>query len=151
MAQSTESAASGGRHWPTPPLVAAPADAAVLRDVARRCSPATYDAACRFRRTGDTTLLPGLIPGLIERYVEPDLRARLKDPPHELRLREDLGLDSLTLIEFVMFAEEVLQVSIDNAELAQLRTVGDIRRFIEDRLLGLSLPPTAKLLLADSS
>ncbi len=150
MAQPTDTAATAGRSWPTPPLFTTPSDAAVLRDVARRCSPATYEAACRFRRTGDATLLPALIPGLIERYVDPDLRARLKDPVAELRLREDLGLDSLTLIEFVMFAEAVLQIAIDNGELAQLSTLGDIQRFTEARLVGLAPPPRTPLLLADS-
>jgi len=151
MAQPTDSAVTVDRSWPTSPQFTPPPEAAVLRDVARRCSPATYEAACRFRRTGDVTLLPVLIPGLIERYVEPELRARLKDPPHELRLREDLGLDSLTLIEFVMFAEDALQVTIDNDELTRLRTLGDLHRFIAARLLGLVLPPPSTLLPADSS
>jgi 3-hydroxyacyl-[acyl-carrier-protein] dehydratase len=151
MAQPTDSAVTVGRSWPTPPVCVTPPEAAVLRDVARRCSPATYDAACRFRRTGDVALLPVLIPGLIERYVEPGLRARLKDPPHELRLSEDLGIDSLTLLEFAMFAEDVLGMAINNDELDHLRTLGDMQRFAEARLVGLSVSPAAQVLLADSS
>ncbi len=126
-------------------------DDAALGALLKRCSPATREAVRQLRRTGDVGLLAAIVPGLIERYVEPELRPRLSDPAHELRLHEDLGLDSLTLIEFVMFAEDVLQVSIDNDELSHVRTLGDIRRFIECRLLGLSLPPAARLLLADSS
>jgi acyl carrier protein len=150
MAPTTDTPATTGRSWPTPPLFTTPSEAAVLRDVARRCSPATYELACRFRRTGDVALLPALIPGLIERYVDPELRARLKDPAAELRLREDLGLDSLTLIEFTMFAEDVLQIAIDNTELNQLATLGDIQRYTEARLVGLTLAPSSNLLIAGS-
>lgn len=135
---------------PDNPEPSAAGNDAAFNAVLRRCSPGTGEAVRQLRRTGNVELLSAIVPGLIERYVEPELRARLRDPDDSLRLNEDLGLDSLTLIEFVMFAEDVLQVSIDNAELAQLRTLGDIRRFIECRLLGLALPPTANLLPADS-
>jgi len=140
MAQSSDNAATAGPLWPNAPWFTAPADAVVLRDVARRCSPATHETAGRFRRTGDLSLLPVLLAGLIERYVEPARRGRLGDPADTLRLGEDLGLDSLTQMEFAMFAEDVLGVPINNDELAQLRTLGDIRRFVEARRIGLPRP-----------
>jgi acyl carrier protein len=122
---------------------------AFLRETLKRCSSSTYEAACQFRKTGSMEHLPAIVVGVIERYVEPDLRAKLKEPDDDLRLREDLGIDSLTMMEIVMLAEDVLQISI-NEEPCRLRTLGDIRRFIECRLLGLSPPPTAPLLLGNS-
>jgi len=56
-----------------------PEDDANLREALKRCSAATYEAAAQFRKTGNTEHLPAIVLGIIERYVEPDLRAKLKD------------------------------------------------------------------------
>ena len=56
-----------------------PEDDANLREALKRCSAATYEAAAQFRKTGNTEHLPAIVLGIIERYVEPDLRAKL-DP-----------------------------------------------------------------------
>ncbi|MES2692677.1 MAG: phosphopantetheine-binding protein [Verrucomicrobiota bacterium] len=101
-----------------------------LREALKRCSPATYYAACKFRQSGDTTQIPAIVLGVIERYVERELRAKLQTNPEPLRLREDLALDSLTMMEVVMLAEEVLKVSISNEELTALRTIGDVQHFM---------------------
>lgn len=42
----------------------------------------------------------------------------------EARFNEDLGADSLDLVEFVMALEETFDVSIDEAELEGVDTVG---------------------------
>ncbi len=115
-------------------------DEAHLREALKRCSAGTFEAACQFRRTGRFDHLPKIVLGLIERFVEPDLRPKLKHPNDELCLTEDLGLDSLTMMEIVILTEEVLQVSINNDELRRLRTLGDVRQFIAGKLGGLPQP-----------
>jgi 3-hydroxyacyl-[acyl-carrier-protein] dehydratase len=110
------------------------ADDAYLRDALKRCSPATREAACEFRRTGSAKHLPAIIHGLIEHFVEPEARAKLGGGGEELRLAEDLAIDSLTMLEIVFLAEDVLQISIDNEEVRPFRTVGDINRFIAAKL-----------------
>lgn len=94
----------------------------------KRCSPATYEAARDFRRTGNAALLPVLVHGIIEHYVERELRAKLASADDTLRLAEDLRLDSLTRMEIVLLAEEVLPISIDNEDMYQLRTLGDVKQ-----------------------
>jgi acyl carrier protein len=74
---------------------------------------------------------------VIERYVERDLRKKLRNASSDLRLAEDLGLDSLSMMEIVILAEDVLRITIDNDELRPLRTIGDIVGFVERKL---SLP-----------
>ncbi len=101
-----------------------------LREALKRCSPATFDAACQFRRTGQARYLTTVIVGVIERYVEREFRAKLQEPDDRLQLVEDLGIDSLTMMEIVLLAEDVLQISVSNEELTQLRTLGDVRQFI---------------------
>lgn len=114
-----------------------------LREALKRCSPATYYAACKFRQTRDATQIPAIVLGVIERFVERDLRPRLQHDPEPLRLREDLGLDSLTMMEVVMLAEEVLQFSISNEELTRLQTLGDVQRWIAAKLRETPPPATA--------
>lgn len=123
-----------------------PEDEATLREALKRCSPSTFEAAVQFRKTGNPDHVPAVVIGVIERFVEPDLRTKLKDADDDLRLIEDLGIDSLTMMEIVILVEDVLQMSINNDELRNLRTVGDIKTFIDCKVRGLPLPKPTKFL-----
>ena len=104
-----------------------------LRESLKRCSPATFEAACEFRRTRHPEFLSPVIIGVIERYVERELRPKLQSNSDGLRLVEDLGIDSLTMIEIVVLAEDVIGISINSEELTQLRTLGDVRKFVAEK------------------
>ena len=125
--------------------VSAPApfatDEAKLREALKRCPPKTFEAASAFRQTGDFVHLPTIVRGVIARFVERERRARLEGAVDEVHLVEDLGLDSLTMMEIVMLAEDVFPISINNDELRGLRTIGSVQRFIECKLRG--EPPPA--------
>lgn len=123
-----------------------PEDEATLRESLKRCSPSTFEAAVQYRKTGNPEHLPAVVIGVIERFVEPDLRVKLKDADDDLRLIEDLGIDSLTMMEIVILVEEVLEMSINNEELRNLRTVGDVKMFIDCKVRGLPLPQPTKFL-----
>ena len=134
------------RHsFPRPARPAAFGAEASLRELLKRCSPATYHAACRFRATGDPEHVPVVLRGIVERFVAPSLRARLRLTGEDIRLVEDLGVDSLTLLELVSLAEEVFQVSIGNDDLPALRTVGDVVRFVEPRVRSWPRPAPTSL------
>jgi acyl carrier protein len=107
-----------------------------LRDALKRCSPQTYEAACRFRRHRDVAEIPTIVRGVIERFVERERRHHLASPRADLRLIDDLGIDSLTMMEIVMLAEEALPLSISNEELRHLRTLGEVEQFIISKLCG---------------
>ena len=62
------------------------------------------------------------------------------------RLIEDLGIDSLTMMEIVILVEDVLQMTINNDELRNLRTVGDVKTFIDCKIRGLPLPRPTKFI-----
>ena len=112
-------------------------DDPALRETLKRCTPATYYAACKFRATGDTDALRTVIGGVVDRFVDRELRAKLGGPLElqpALRLREDLGLDSLTMMEVVMLAEEVLPITIANEELVRLQTLGQVHEFFAVKL-----------------
>ncbi len=62
-----------------------------------------------------------------------------------LSLREDLGLDSLAIIELLYRIEEAFNLSIPDEDLEKLQTVGDVIVYIEHTLGPKTSPPAAKL------
>ena len=126
---------------------ASPSDCeASLRESLKRCSPETLQAALKFRNTNNASYLSTIVLGIIERFVEPEHHSRLREADEDLRVIEDLGLDSLTMMEVVILVEEVLNVSIANDELRNLRTIGDIRIFIDHKVKGLPPPEPSRFL-----
>jgi acyl carrier protein len=140
MSQVTDCNMGSGHIAPVPAKAFTPEDDARLCDALKRCSPSTREAAREFRKTGSPAFVPAIVNGLIEHYVEPDARAKLTRADDGLRLIEDLAIDSLTMLEIVFVAEDVLQISIDNDELRPFRTVGDIKAFLAAKL-GRVYPP----------
>ncbi|HEY9155888.1 MAG TPA: phosphopantetheine-binding protein [Opitutaceae bacterium] len=138
-------------HGPKGPLLAAAKsftseDEAALRESLKRCSASTVEAAIQYRRSHDLTQVPVIVIGVLERFVEPTLRPKLKEADDELRLIEDLGVDSLTMMEIVILVEDVLQMQINNEELRNLRTVGDVKTFVDCKVRGLPQPKPTKFM-----
>ncbi len=146
MAEAVQSNTGTNSPFPQEAKSFTPEDEGILRESLKRCSPSTFEAAVQFRKTGNPEHLPAVIIGVIERFVEPDLRTKLKDADDDLRLIEDLGIDSLTMMEIVILVEEVLSMSINNDELRNLRTVGDVKTFIDCKARGLPLPQPTRFL-----
>ena len=140
MRQAAQSQLAGHGFKLGPRIECADGEDPNLRDALRRCSPQTRLAAREFRRTGAVEHLPAIIDGVIEHYVDPDVRTKLKSGGDSLRLVEDLAIDSLTMLEIVFLAEEVLQISIDNEEVRPFRTVGDVKGFIVSKIKGNGYP-----------
>ncbi len=115
-------------------------DDAALREALRHCPPSTYYAACQYRLSGDPSRLKEVVSGVIERFAPREHRHKLSRQADAIRLSEDLGYDSLTLIETVALLEEVLKVDISNEELTQLRTLADVQRFVEAKASALVSP-----------
>jgi len=120
------------------------AELAELKEGLRRCSPTTVDAAIRFREGGDLQAIPVIVYGILERYQPATAPVKLAAATDSARLIEDLGLDSLTLLEIVLAIEEVLKVRIENEELREVRTVGQINKFLQAKLSGAHAAPVAK-------
>jgi 3-hydroxyacyl-[acyl-carrier-protein] dehydratase len=106
-----------------------------LRDSLKRCSPATIEAAVKFRQTGDPAQVNIIILGLLERFMDPEFRPKLLQPDIDgLNILSDLGVDSLTMVEMVMLVEESLNLTVDNNELRGIKTIGDIKQFVANKV-----------------
>ncbi|WP_309379852.1 acyl carrier protein [Cerasicoccus frondis] len=118
---------------PNNPLT--PEQEETLRDSLKRCTPETIEAAIAFRNQGDLSMAPVVIIGIIQRFCEPDVRPKLKEEgSDDLQIMDDLGLDSLTMVDVVMLVEESLDITIDNEELGDLKTIGDVKEFVKRKL-----------------
>ena len=108
----------------------------LLRVTLKRCSPDALEAALKYRANGDVSLVPVVVLGIIERFLDPDVIGKLRGGDDSVRFMDDLGMDSLTMIEAIMMVEESLGISIKNEELLDLRTLGDLKSFIQAKITG---------------
>lgn len=111
-----------------------PEDEAALRETLKRCSPETIEKAVELRKTGNAELAGPVVIGIIERFLEPEKRDLLKVPKDSLRMVDDLGLDSLTMVEIVLAVEDAVGTSIDNEDVQKIHTLGDIKAFISSKM-----------------
>ncbi len=112
-----------------------------LKEGLKRCSAQTIEAAIRYREHGDLDAIPVIVYGVIERYQPANSTIPLAECTEETRLIEDLGLDSLTLMEIVLSIEEVLNTRIENDEFKQVRTLGQLNQFLRNKMGGVTTAP----------
>jgi 3-hydroxyacyl-[acyl-carrier-protein] dehydratase len=111
-----------------------------LRESLKRCPERAIEAAIQFNQTRDPDLVPAIVMGIIERFVEPDVRPVIREGNDQTRLLEDLGIDSLLMVEIVILVEETLGIHIENEELRNLRSLGDIKAYLDAKIKGLPIP-----------
>jgi len=111
-----------------------PDQEARLRESFKRCSPETVDAILRFRNLHDLGAVIVVVNGVIERYLKLEPGETLATKPDSTKLGEDLGIDSLTMLEIVMAIEEALDFRIEDSEARAIRTLGDVRQYVDDRV-----------------
>jgi 3-hydroxyacyl-[acyl-carrier-protein] dehydratase len=117
-----------------------------LRESLKRCPERAVEAAVAFNKDRDPELVPVIVLGIIERFVEPDVRPLLRQEDDKIHLLEDLGIDSLLMVEIVMLVEETLGIQIENEELRNLRTLGDIKGYLDAKIKGLPVPSKRNVL-----
>lgn len=122
-----------GAKWPAHPVADSVPEKSEVPDLAEALKPSfaysrTIIPINSFNRL---EYVPAIVRGIITHYVEPEVRDRLKEPADNLRLIEDLGLDSLTMMEIMIKVEDLLEVTVSDEELRHFRTLGDFRLFID--------------------
>lgn len=105
-----------------------------LRESFKRNSIDTLNSILTFRREGDTSVVLVAVNGIIERYLPAGQACVLAEKDNSVRLVEDLGIDSLTMLEIVMSIEEALDFRIEDSDARNIRTLGDVRSYVDDRI-----------------
>ncbi|MEW5883846.1 MAG: acyl carrier protein [Armatimonadota bacterium] len=70
----------------------------------------------------------------VKKAVVEQLDVREEEITEESTFVQDLGADSLEVVEIVMALEEAFNIEIPDDEVDQIKTVGDAVNFIESKL-----------------
>lgn len=69
----------------------------------------------------------------LQAIIAEKLSVEVSEIKPESTFSEDLGADSLDLFEVVMGIEEEFNISIDNEDLDQIKTVQDAMNYIQEK------------------
>ena len=82
----------------------------------------------------ETTNIPTLAPVLerVQRILSEQLCVAVENCTETARLDEDLGADSLDVVELLMELEDEFELAIADEQAEQFRTVGDVVAYIQN-------------------
>lgn len=92
--------------------------------------------------TGDLACLDKVMLGVIEFYLAQPPEQPLVEMPGSTRLMEDLGVDSLTMVDTMFMAESLFAMKLTDEELARVTTLDELRAHFR-RHLALQVEPAA--------
>lgn len=69
----------------------------------------------------------------VKELIAEELNVDINNLNLKTKLREDLGVDSLDVVELVMRLEEEFNINVSDEDANDLETVGAIVKYIEDR------------------
>lgn len=91
----------------------------------------TLAATEKFLGDRDPAALDALMLGVLEKHLPPrDGRAPLATQPGTARLIDDLGFDSLALVEVNFLLQDITGLKLPEAEMRELRTLDDLRALL---------------------
>lgn len=91
-------------------------------------------SAQELRSSCNDSVLEDCLLGLLTFYVPKGTELPETGNLSDARLREDLGLDSLALSEAMFKVEDLFDIYIDNAEVANVSTLADARQLLMGKL-----------------
>ena len=103
-----------------------------LRRGFKRCGHEVVEAIIRYRMDHDATLIPAIALGVVRRYLHQEYRPVLDQATEQMPLAA-LEVDSLTMLEIVLDLQEVFDITIENAELKNLQTLGDMLGILREK------------------
>ena len=101
-----------------------------LEEELRRAPKGTREALQAFKENGDLKQLEIFARGIIARNIDDDYADVLAEANDETRMIDDLGIDSLTMIEIAITFEDALDIELIDEELRELQTLGDVRQYL---------------------
>ena len=105
-----------------------------IREELAGFTPATIAAVLHLRECATSEAVRAILPGMIAFHLPSGKPPPPEPLPDEMRLREDLGLDSLALTEMAFKIEELIGVRIEIREVSTITSVGGLHAFLENKL-----------------
>jgi acyl carrier protein len=92
------------------------------------------EATLRFQQSRAVEDFNEAVLGVLEFYLPVPMNRDLRGLLPSTRLREEMGVDSLSMTEAAFKLEEVFDLSIDSRELVVVETLGDMREYFNRKL-----------------
>lgn len=105
-----------------------------LRTVLRGFPEATIATCAEFQATGAGEAFDRAVSGVIEHYLSRPPAQPVASLPGSTRLVEDLGLDSVTMVEMTFLFEDLFTLKLPQEELVKVATLDDLRALLRTRL-----------------
>ena len=115
-----------------PPLARLSPDA--IEELLRGFPRNAVESARALREHNDALTFERFLLAVLSFYLPAGETSLPAAPSGDLRLREDLGLDSLALAEAMFKIEELFDIRVENAELADVLTLADARRILSAKV-----------------
>ena len=94
------------------------------------------DAYLTFAENGSLASLDVVVLGVLHFYLAKKPEQSLDTLPGSTRLVEDLGCDSLSMMDTVFMAESLFDIKLDDAELGQIGTLDHLREHLRRHVVG---------------
>jgi len=96
---------------------------------------AVLEAYERYRTQGDAEGVTAVVMAAVMDYI-PTKKGEegLSDLASGTRLVADLGYDSVAIAELVFFLEDLFDLTISNAEIQSVRTIGELRECVARKM-----------------
>jgi acyl carrier protein len=102
---------------------------------------AAVKSALALRESCDAVDLQGCLFGILVFYLPLGTESTGPEPSGDTRLREDLGLDSLSVAESMFKLEELFDIRVETTEIAEIVTIADARCLLMEKLAARSESP----------
>jgi acyl carrier protein len=91
-------------------------------------------ACARYEATGSPEAFDEATCRLIQHHLEKPPATDVAQMPGSTRLIDDLGLDSLTMVELVFLFEDVFAAKVSQEELTKIVTLDELRALLRSQL-----------------
>ncbi len=113
-----------------------PAPAGATAAPLRYFSPEIQQAYARARQDQDADAVDAVVFAVLLDHLPDRNRGAAVSGNEAATLGDDLGLDSVATVEMVFLLEDLFAIHITHAEIARVRTVGDLHAFVRRKLAG---------------
>lgn len=113
-----------------------------LREVLEPFPPEFQTEVLRYQAQPNPESLDRIAHGLLQFHVGEDFTTLHEEKGDDVQLIDDLGIDSLTLVEISFHAEDFIGYAIQIEDFEDIHTLADLQAFLRHELFGGDTPAT---------